>query len=303
MPELFTTRLDDALLVHGLAARTRLTYTGCAARLVDWAGRDPAALDRGDLERFLAHLVRDRGISPATHALYVAALRFVYEKALRLPEVTRGLPRPRVEPPIPEILSTVDVARVLAAATSSKARATLALGYFAGLRVSEVTHLGAEAVDATRQVVVVQRAKGGRFRLVVLPQRAVGLVAEYLAEATHGSRWLFPGRRPGAPVSERTLNRYLRAALDRSGVSRPGITFHSLRHSYATHLLDRGVSIRVIQVLLGHRRLDTTTRYAQVSARQFDAVRASLESLASATSNEFGHHVPSGEAILSMQEP
>jgi len=288
MHELFTIKLDEALLVHGLAARTRVTYTGCARRFVAWAGdRDPATLCRSDVEGFLAYLVRDRLVSPATHAVYVAALRFLYERALGLPEVTRDLPCPRVGPPLPEILGTEEVFRVLASATTRKARAALALGYFAGLRVSEVSHLAPGAVDPFRRVVVVRRAKGDRSRLVVVPQRAVDIVDEYLQEASPSAPWLFPGRRTSAPVSDRTLNRYLQAALDGSGVTRPGIAFHSLRHSYATHLLDQGVSIRVIQVLLGHRRLDTTTRYAQVSVRQFDAVRAALDSLAADASGDF----------------
>jgi integrase/recombinase XerD len=272
-------KMEDALHLHGLQPRTADLYLGCARRFAEWAGAAPRDLGSKEAKRFLVHLVRDRGLSPSTRAQYLAAMRFLYEVTLERPEVTTNLPRPRVVQAPRALLSREEVSAVVSAAGDSRRRAAILAGYTTGLRVSEVAELRREDLDCERGSLLVRRAKGGYGRRVMVTPTLVKALEIHLAAGTAGP-WLFPGRRFSRPVHTRTLNRYLAAAVCQAGIQRSGITYHSLRHAFATHLLDDGVSVRAIQVLLGHRRLETTASYLQISQSHLDGLRPSLARLA-----------------------
>ena len=272
-------KMEDALHLHGLQPRTADLYLGCARRFARWAGAAPSELGAEEVRRFLVHLVRDRGLSPSTRAQYLAALRFLYEVTLERPEVTARLPRPRVIQAPRTLLSRDEVAAIVAAAADNRCRVAILAGYTTGLRVSEVAELRTEDIDCGRRSLLVRRGKGGYGRLVMVTPTLVEALELYLAEGRPGP-WLFPGRSALRPVHTRTLNRYLAAAVDHAGIRRSGITYHSLRHAFATHLLDDGVSVRAIQTLLGHRRLETTASYLQISQAHLDGLRPSLARLA-----------------------
>lgn len=272
------TKMEAELALHGLAPRTAEIYLGCVRRFHRWTGTPLASVDAADVKRFCVHLVQERQVSPATHSQYLAALRFLFAITLGKPEVTARLPRPRVVSRPPAVPTRTEVAAVVQAARSPRHRAAILAGYTTGLRVGEVARLRAEDIDGERGIVLVQHGKGGRFRQALVIPALLDALDVY-APVRGAGPWLFPGRDPARPVHPRTLNRYLQAAVQRAGIRRSNISYHSLRHAFATHLLDDGVSVRAIQALLGHRRLETTARYLHLSRRHLDALRPSLEEL------------------------
>jgi site-specific recombinase XerD len=175
------------------------------------------------------------------------------------------------------VLSPEEVARLLAAAPGLKYRAALSVAYGAGLRASEVVSLKLSDIDSERMVIRVEQGKGAKDRYVMLSEHLLHLLRSYW-KAARPQGWLFPGRDPVNPLTTRQLNRICRAAAEAAGIDKR-VSLHTLRHSFATHLLDQKVDIRVIQVLLGHKKLESTALYAQVATRAIRAVRSPLEHL------------------------
>ena len=267
--------MEADLALHGLAPRTAEIYLGCVRRFHRRVGKPLGAVDAGDVKRFCVHLVQERKVAAATHAQYLAALRFLYAISLGKPEVIADLPRPRVVSRPPAVLTRADVAAVVRSAGSPRRRAAILAGYTTGLRVSEVAVLRAEDIDGERGIVLVRKGKGGHFRQALV----IPVLLDALAAYAPDGPWLFPGRDPARPVHPRTLNRYLQTAVRQASIGRSNVSYHSLRHTFATHLLDDGVSVRAIQSLLGHKRMETTARYLHLSQRHLEALRPSLEGL------------------------
>jgi len=207
----------------------------------------------------------------------VAALRFFYGVTLGMAEIPERIAYAREPRRLPVVLSADEVVRFLEAVPSLKARAALTTAYAAGLRVSEVTGLRVADIDSGRMMIRIEHGKGGKERYVMLSAQLLGILRTYwrLARPEH---WLFPGRDATRPIEPTTLHAACRSARAAAGIGKK-VTVHILRHSFATHLLESGVDIRVIQVLLGHAHLSTTARYTHVSQGLIGRTASPLERL------------------------
>jgi len=273
-------RLRETLLLHGYRPRTRKVYLGHVRRFLEWAGLGLDALPEDPTplaERFLLELIEHRGVSRSYHNQVVSALRFTFEKVLGRPRAALELTRPRKESKLPTVLSQSEVARLLAAPRNLKHRALLLLLYSSGLRVSELVRLRPEDVDAERGLLRVRRGKGAKDRYTLLADRAVAALRVYW-KAYRPERWLFPGGRPERHLTPRSVQRVVARAAQRARITKH-VTPHTLRHSFATHLLEGGTNLRIIQELLGHASSRTTERYTHVATSTFESIRSPLDNL------------------------
>jgi integrase len=230
-----------------------------------------------DVKAFLLHLQRERKAGPCTVNVYIAAISFLYRHVLRMPGVVDDVPHPRIPKTLPDVLSREEVEQVLGAVRSLKLRTILSMAYAAGLRISEALRMRVEDVDSKRMVLHVRGAKGGKDRMVLLSPRLLTMLRGYWKTERPKGSLLFPGRF-GRPVHIDVLRRALWATLDGLSLSKR-VTLHSFRHGFATHLLEDGTDLRVIQQLLGHSSPLTTAHYTQVSTRNYQQVTSPLDRL------------------------
>jgi site-specific recombinase XerD len=272
-------RMATDLRLHGMSPVTQRAYLRCARCLAAYHHRSPAVLGEAEVRAFLDHLVRDRRLSRGTLRVYVAALRFLYRVTLERPDVVRRVPTPRRNAErLPDILSPAEIEQLLAAVRLLKHRVMVMAAYGAGLRVSELCALTAADIDSGRMLLRVRAGKGEKDRYVMLSERLLTTLRAYWRQRPPRGDYLFPSPRPGQPLSRKAVWYLLRRAARRARL-RKRVTPHVLRHSFATHLLEAGTDIRVIQVLLGHRSLRTTARYALVSRAHIGTVRSPLDTL------------------------
>jgi integrase/recombinase XerD len=236
-----------------------------------------------EVRRFQLHQT-ETGMQPPSINSAVSALRFFFTVTLDRPDLARRLTVVRQPRKLPAVLSTEEVALLLDAAPGPKYQAALATAYGAGLRVSEVVALKVGDVDSERMLLRVEQGKGRKDRHAMLSPQLLELLRAWWREgrrlgAMLPQGWLFPGRNPVDPLSTRQLNRAVHAAAEAAGI-RKRVTPHTLRHSFATHLLEQDIDIRVIQVLLGHAKLDTTALYTRVATTTIRTVTSPLDRLA-----------------------
>jgi len=220
--------------------------------------------------------------APAMNS-HVAALRFFFTTTADRPDLSRKLIRIPYPRKLPTVLSPDEVARLLGATTCIKHRAALGVAYGAGLRVAEVAALKVGDIDSERMLIRVERGKGGRYRNAMLSPDLLALLRAWWLEGRRQGAmlpggWLFPGQNPVRPISTRQLARVVEEAARTAGIAKR-VSPHTLRHSFATHLLEDGVDIRVIQVLLGHAKLDNTAFYTKVATRTVRAVTSPLDKI------------------------
>lgn len=270
-------RMVKEMDLRGLSAATKKSYLVCCRVFVAHFMKSPEQLHSEDVKAFLLHLIRERKAGPACVSVYIAALRFLYRKVLNTPEVIDGTPRPRQLKKMPDILSREEVVQVLLAVRSLKLRTILSMAYAAGLRISEALRMRVEDVDSKRMVLHVRGAKGGKDRMVLLSPRLLTMLRDYWRAERPKGQLLFPGRF-GRPVHIDVLRRALWATVAGLGLSKR-VTLHSFRHGFATHLLEDGTDLRVIQQLLGHSSPLTTAHYTQVSTRNYRTVTSPLDAL------------------------
>lgn len=264
------------LTVRRYRPRTIKNYVLCAAKFVRHFRTAAEDLSLDAVRAFLLHLVVERGLSGSTQKVYVAALRFLYCHVLDRPEVVHALPWPRQARSLPIVLDQSEVAQVLAAIRSSTYRALAMCAYGAGLRVSEACTLRAQDVDSKRRVIHVRDAKGARDRYVMLGDRLLVVLREYWrAERPPLEGYLFPGQTDGH-LSPDALRAVLKTAARTAGLSKK-VTPHVLRHAFATHLLEGGTDLRVVQALLGHASIETTARYTHVSTQLIGQTKSPLD--------------------------
>ena len=269
-------RMIEDMTVRNFAAATQRDYIRGVKTLADFLGRSPATATAEDLRRFQLHLSEQRHRPPTINST-VSALRFFFKVTVDRPEVTRLLTTVAQPRKMPVVLTPEEVVRFLEAAPGAKYKAAFAVAYGAGLRVSELAALKIADIDSERMMIRVEHGKGGKDRHAMLSPQLLDLLRNWYRLARPRG-WLFPGQEPATPISTRQLTRACHAAADVAAINKR-VTPHTLRHSFATHLLEQDIDIRVIQVLLGHAKLETTALYTHVAATTIRAVISPLDRL------------------------
>jgi integrase/recombinase XerD len=269
-------RMIEDMTIRKFAPKTQASYIRAVRNFTVFLGRSPDQAGAEDLRRYQLHLA-STGVSIPSQNATVAALRFFFTVTLGRSKVTDRMPFVREPRKLPVVLSPEEVARFLEAAPGLKYRAALSVAYGAGLRANEVVSLKLCDIDSTRMVIRVEQGKGRKDRYVMLSAHLLALLRAYW-KAARPQGWLFPGQNRVNPLTTRQLNRACHAAAQVAGIDKR-VSLHTLRHSFATHLLEQKVDIRVIQVLLGHKKLDTTALYSQVATKTIRAVKSPLERL------------------------
>ena len=242
-------RMKDDMVARGFADRTRQSYLWAVTGLARFYRRPPDGISDEEVQAYLVHLLRDRQRSWSTCNVVANGLRFFFHTTLKRDRTTFTIPAPRQRQTLPAILSREEVERVIAHATNPKHRTMLLTTYAAGLRLNEVLHLRVTDIDSARMTLRVEQGKGGKDRYVMLSAQLLGILRTYWRLA-RPKDWLFPGRDKSAPIDVQVLYSACRSAGIAASLGKR-VTVHTLRHSFATHLLENGTDIRIIQVLLG----------------------------------------------------
>jgi site-specific recombinase XerD len=272
-------RMAEDLKLRGLSPLTVASYLRYAQRFADhYAPRSPLSLSEREVKAFLLHLIEKEGVSPSTHTVCLAGIKFLYQVTLKRPQVVEKIPYPKCPSPLPEVLSGSEVQRLLGCLTSIRMRLLGTTLYAAGLRVSEACALRPADIDAQRGLIHVRLGKGGRGRQVPMGEKLLDLLREYWRLARPEGSYLFPGDVPGRPITSKAVWFALQAAARAAGI-RKHVSPHTLRHSYATHQLERGVNLRTIQIVLGHARIETTLRYLRVVPEHVAGLKSPLDVL------------------------
>jgi site-specific recombinase XerD len=268
-------RMIDDMSLRNLSPATQRSYIHAVKKFSRHCGRSPDRLGLEDVRAFQVYLV-SQGISWAALNQTVCALRFFYGVTLDRGEIPERIAYARTPRKLPAILSPDEVVRFLEAVSSLKARAALTTAYAAGLRVSEAVSLKVSDIDSDRMLIQVRHGKGAKDRAVMLSAQLLAILRTYW-RLTRPADWLFPGRCDG-PINVTFLHSACRSATKAAGLTKK-VSVHTLRHSFATHLLESGTDIRIIQVLLGHSNLSTTARYTQVATTTIASTQSPLDRL------------------------
>ena len=266
-------RMIDDMTIRHFGAKTQADSIRTVRTFAAFLGQSPDQAEPEDLRRFQLHMAA-QGASPAKMNAAVSALRFFFHVTLGWVGFGDRLATVPSPERLPVVLSPEEVALLLAHAPSLKYRAALSIAYGCGLRVSEIIHLKIADIDSARMLIRVEQGKGRKDRYVMLSPDLLDLLRRWwLVKRPRG--WLFPGQQPAQPITTRQLNRACHAAAQAAKLDKR-VSMHTLRHSFATHLLEQKTDIRVIQVLLGHRKLDTTALYTRVALKAIRAVESPL---------------------------
>ena len=267
-------RMIEDMTIRKLASKTQHDYLQKVKNFAAYLGRSPDTASAEDVRRYQLHLTAS-GVGIPTINQTISTLRFFFKVTLGRPDHVERATFVREPRKLPVVLSPEEVARLLDAAPSLKYKAALSVAYGAGLRVSEVVALKIGDIDSKRMVIRVEQGKGRKDRYVMLSPHLLELLRAWW-RAARPQGWLFPGRDPVQPMTTRQLNRACHAAAHMAEIGKP-VSMHTLRHSFATHLLEQNIDIRVIQVLLGHAKLDTTALYTRVATKTIQQVMSPLD--------------------------
>jgi integrase/recombinase XerD len=263
-------RMEEELELRRYSKRTRDGYVGWVSQLAQHYGKSPEQINSEELRQFFVYLTKERKLSRSSVTTALSAVKFLYVEVLKQEWEVCGLVRPRREQKLPVVLSVEEVQRVLSEVRQPRYKVCLSTIYSCGLRLLEGTHLQVGDIDSSRMLVHVRGGKGNKDRYVPLPEPTLLLLRRYWSHH-RDPLWLFPGkewagwtRAHPAPMDESGLQKAFKAAVQASGVAKPA-TIHTLRHSYATHLLEAGVNLRQIQSYLGHTSLSTTAIYTHLT--------------------------------------
>ncbi len=269
-------RMIEDMTIRNLSPATQRSYIHAVARFSDYFGRSPDKLTLDDVRAYQVHLA-SKGVAWGSLNQVVCALRFFYGVTLDQAIIPERIPYAREPRKLPTVLSAEEVVRFLEAVSSLKARVALTTAYAAGLRVSEVAALKVADIESDRMVMRIENGKGGKQRYVMLSAPLLGILRSYW-RLTRPSPYLFAGRTPDKPIEPTVLHAACRSAAAAAGIDKR-VSVHVLRHSFATHLLESGTDIRIIQVLLGHENLSTTARYTRVSTGLIATTASPLDRL------------------------
>lgn len=271
-------RMLEDMQIRNLAASTQRAYVEHVSRFARHFGRSPARLGPQEIRAYQVYLTNEKQLAPASMVITVAALRFLYTVTLQKTwSVEAVIPAPKTPLTLPVVLSPAEVVQFLDCVAAPKHRTILTTCYAAGLRISEAVRLTLPAIDSQRMVLRIEQGKGQKDRYVMLSPTLLTILREWW-RVSRSRPWLFPGDRPGEPITTRAVNRACRKAHRRCRIPKP-ITPHSLRHAFAVHLLEAGTDVRTIQLLLGHRSLATTAGYLAIATTRVCASASPLDLL------------------------
>ncbi len=276
-------RMLQDMTMRKFKPSTQRNYLRSVELFTRFLGRSPDTADPEDLRNYQSYIV-EQGASSSTINAHISALKFFFGTKLDRPSAMRKMRHIHQPRGLPEILSAEEVTCLLDAAGCLKYQAALSVAYGAGLRAGEVVHLKTTDIDSKRMMIRVDQGKGKRDRHAMLSPALLHMLRAWWREGRAERKlmpggWLFPGLNPVNPMSTRQLNRAFHAARKTAGIDKK-VTLHSLRHAFATHLLENHEDIRVIQVLLGHQKLENTARYSHVASNLLREVKGPLEYLA-----------------------
>jgi integrase/recombinase XerD len=278
-------RMLEDMQLRGLAPKTQTIYVHAVQQLAEHFAKSPHLLTEEELRQYFLYLHTEKHVAPSTERVALCAIKFLFDHTLRRPWPILDLIRPRPAQALPVVLSVEEVWRILAHLHLARYRVCLSTIYTCGLRVHEGAQLHVAEIDSARMQLHIQASKGNKDRYVPLPPRTLTLLRAFWV--THRNPiWLFPAGGPGGaspatasgPISDRSVQRAFQAALQESGITKLA-TVHTLRHSWATHLLEAGVNLRVIQVWLGHRSPTTTALYTHLTQKAEQLATGALDQL------------------------
>ena len=272
-------RMNEAMVLRGFAERTKETYLACVSGLAKYYGRSPDQLDAAAIQTYLLHLISERKLAYASVNQAVCAIRFLFAVVLGQREIAFDIPMAKVPKRLPQILTREEIGRLLAHGRDIRARTLLTTTYAAGLRLSEVCNLQLSDIESSpeRMCLKVRQGKGSKDRYTLLSPRLLETLRLYWRVA-RPQHWLFPNHSGDGPLYNTTAQRIYHAARSAAGIERGG-GIHTLRHAFATHLLEAGVDIHTIQCLLGHGHVSTTMRYFHLAQSRLTGTTSPLELL------------------------
>ena len=278
-------RMIEDMTARGLSRQTQRGHILACKRFAAYLKRSPDTATAEDVRLFQLQLM-ENGLSIQNRNRTMTGVRFLLRVTMRRHDLAAEVFHMKEPQKNPQILSAGEAKRLLTMAGKLQVRVLLSIGYGAGLRVSEVVKLKVKHIDSALGIIRVEQGKGKKDRQVMLSPETLDLLrewwkvrtAKYDAGVPAGERWLFPGRRKGRPLTPRQVTRLFHETVEAAGINKK-VTLHTLRHSFATHLFDRGVDIRTIQALLGHEKLETTARYTRVATGLITAVESPLDRL------------------------
>jgi len=275
-------RMIEDMTLRKLGPSTQDHYIRAVVRFTRYLGRSPDTATAEELRQFQLHMV-EAGVSSTTINATLTGLKFFFEQTLEKPGLLKKIQRVYEPRKIPEVLSIEEVTRLLEATDSLKYKAALSIGYGSGLRASEIVHVKITDIDSDRMLLRIEDGKGQQDRNAMLSPGLLKILRSWYRQGRAEQKmlpggWLFPGQNPVNPLTARQVRRAFHIARDAAGIDKR-VALHSLRHAFATHLLERGVDIRVIQVLLGHKKITNTMRYSHVATNLLREVKGPLEYL------------------------
>jgi integrase/recombinase XerD len=272
-------QMDGDLVVRGMSVRTREAYLGAVAGLAKHYGRRPDDITQEEVQNYLLYLIEQRNLAWSSCNIVFQGLKFFYRVTLKRSATQFDIPRARQPQKLPQILSREEVGALIAKTLNLKHRTILMTAYGAGLRLNEICHLRVSDIDSDRMTIRVEQGKGAKDRYTLLSPRLLVELRRYWV-AHRPKEWLFTARDVTRPIGEHTVHRIYHAAKARAGIVKHG-GIHSLRHAFATHLLEAGVDVHTIQRLMGHGHISTTMRYFHLARKHLAKTTSPLELLES----------------------
>ena len=269
--------IEEILNLKGYSKKTIKSYRNNIKRFISHVGKDPEELTNSDIKEYMLFILEDQESSHSYANQVLSAIKLYFKDVLNRNDIVYNLPRPKKENKLPEILSKEEVSRILRNVQNIKHKAILYLVYSSGLRVGEVVRLKVNDIDEDRMLIHVVQGKGRKDRYTLLSQVALDTVNKY-NEIESPKDWLFPGGKKDSFLTERSVQKVFQAACDKANIKKD-VSVHTLRHSFATHLLESGTDIRYIQELLGHSSSKTTEVYTHVSKNSIRKIRSPLDDI------------------------
>jgi integrase/recombinase XerD len=255
------------LEIRNYSLKTRTEYLRCITHFLEHCGCSAEQIGKKEIQAFLLYLIRGRKVSPSVQKMYIASIKFLYRITLNRPDEVQGIPYPKIPKALPDVLSHDEVRAILQALHSLQYKAIISTVYATGMRISEVCRLRCSGdIDSARMVIHIRHGKGAKDRYVTLSPNLLSLLRKYYKETRPQGPYLFPGQKTGHHISPWSVRDALAEAVKSIGLPKH-VTLHTLRHCFATHMLEAGENLAVIQALLGHCSIRTTSRYLRVSSQ------------------------------------